>query len=460
MTDPRSRPPRVLLLASDCNPEKPSLPVVGYKYARALARRCDVTLATHIRNRNAIARRADPEIDPVYIDSEHVARPLYKLAKLLRGGTEVAWSTNMIFAWPAYLEFERLVWKRFRAELAAGAFDLVHRITPMSPTLPSYVAGKLEVPFVLGPLNGNLDWPAAYRAEQKREREGLRRLRAFYKPLPYARATYRNAACVLAAFRHTIDDLEGLVDPARIVNMPEVGYDPELFHDEGRRPAPPPDTGAEDAPPLPETARLRFLFVGRLVPYKAAEAVLRAFAASPRLRRHVLEIVGTGPERARLEALVAAHGLAGSVRFTGRLTQAEVAGRMRAADVFAFPSIRELGAGVVVEAMACGMLCVVTDYGAPGSLISPERGLKVPLAPMPELAEGFRRAMETCAAMPVERRRALTRAGVAHVRSCLSWDVKAALTERLYRRLLEGGAGPLPVLYEPAEGDAPARPGR
>ena len=42
---------RVLLLADDCNPEWPSLPVVGYKAARAIADYADVTVATHVRNR-------------------------------------------------------------------------------------------------------------------------------------------------------------------------------------------------------------------------------------------------------------------------------------------------------------------------------------------------------------------------------------------------------------------------
>ena len=42
---------RVLLLADDCNPEWPSLPVVGYQMAKALSRVADITLVTHVRNR-------------------------------------------------------------------------------------------------------------------------------------------------------------------------------------------------------------------------------------------------------------------------------------------------------------------------------------------------------------------------------------------------------------------------
>ena len=73
--------------------------------------------------------------------------------------------------------------------------------------MPSYIAGKSPVPFLIGPLNGNLDWPKEFRSEQTREKERARVLRDFYKYLPYSSATYKNAALILAAFDHTARDL-------------------------------------------------------------------------------------------------------------------------------------------------------------------------------------------------------------------------------------------------------------
>ena len=51
--------------------------------------------------------------------------------------------------------------------------------------------------------------------------------------------------------------------------------------------------------------------------------------------------------------------------------EAEIGQLMRSSDILAFPSIRELGAGVVVEAMATGLPSIVVDYGGPGGLINP-----------------------------------------------------------------------------------------
>src|SRR6056297_2936975 len=127
---------RVLVLADDCNPEWPSLPVVGYKYARSLAKVADVTVATHVRNRENIEKAGDIGAPVIYTDTEWLAAPMYKLARLLRRGDQVAWSIQQIMNYLPYLEFERRVLAMCKKELRAGAFDIVHRITPMSPTLP------------------------------------------------------------------------------------------------------------------------------------------------------------------------------------------------------------------------------------------------------------------------------------------------------------------------------------
>ena len=90
--------PRVLILADDCNPNWPSLPVVGYKYARSLMQTCEATLVTHVRNRENI-EAAGPLDGPVhYIDNEWIAAPMYKLATWLRRGDEVSWSVQQMMS--------------------------------------------------------------------------------------------------------------------------------------------------------------------------------------------------------------------------------------------------------------------------------------------------------------------------------------------------------------------------
>lgn len=406
---------RVLLLAEQCNPDWPSLPVVGYKAAKAIAEVADVTLVTHIRNKPAITREGAGKAQVTYLDNEYIARPMYRLSRLFRGGDEVAWTTNIAMAYLPYVIFERLAWKAFGARLRAKEFDVVHRLTPMSPTLPSPLAGRSPVPFVLGPLNGGLKWPKEFVAELRREREWMTYLRSFYRVLPYARSTYARASAVLAAFPHTVADVPRAAQ-ARTIELAEVGIDPELFHSgHGMRPGP-----------------TTFLFVGRLVPYKCADIAIEAFAGSEILRHCRMRVVGDGPELASLVGIVARHRAENRVEFLGRISQDEVGKTMREAHVFAFPSIRELGAGVVVEAMACGLCCLVVDYGAPGRLVDASRGVKVPLAEKSVLVRQMRKQMEQLANDRV-RIAILGAEARRYVLAEYSWAAKAAKTLEVYR---------------------------
>lgn len=405
---------RVLILADDCNPCWPSLPVVGYKFARAIANYAEVTVATQIRNRSNIEQAGFGKAKVVYLDTEKIAAPLYKLAGLVRGGSNKAWTTQIALNYPSYLAFEWEAWRYFRRELQAGCFDIVHRVTPMTPTLPSLIASRSPVPFVLGPLNGNLAWPKQFRDEQVRERELLSQLRSTYKFLPFYRSTYQRSACILTAFSHTAADLpQSAIE--KLIDFPEIGIDPELFQRVERQP----------------NQRMTVLFVGRLVPYKLPEVVVRAFAASSILQQHQLIIVGEGPERPRLEALIQEHNLDQCVKLVGQKSQAEVGELMRNAEIFAFPSIRELGAGVVIEAMACGMACVVVDYGAPGELIQEGKGEKVNLGNLAAIADEFTSKLEKLILNPAQIDSYSSQAHEYAMRY-FTWDQKALKMLEIY----------------------------
>jgi glycosyltransferase involved in cell wall biosynthesis len=410
---------RVLILAEVCNPDWPSLPVVGYKFARAIANYADVVVVTQIRNKPNIDRDGMGKAKVVYLDTENIAAPVYKLADALSGGKSRGETIKVAIGNFINLAFEWAVWKHFQQDLRNGRFDVVHRLTPMSPTQPSPMAQWSPVPFLLGPINGGLPWPKHFTTELSREREWLSYFRKGYKFLPYYRSTYARSAGILAAFDHTLADLPASVKP-KTINFPEVGIDPDLF----------------TLPIRSKREQMTILFVGRLVPYKLPEVVVRAFAASKILQQHKLLIVGEGPERSRLESIVEEQGLGGCVELTGRKSQAEVGELMRQAEIFAFPSIRELGAGVVVEAMACGMASVVVDYGGPATLVRPDCGIKIPMGDFNHLVGRFTEELEQLVTDPDR----VARLGVAahhHAMTYYSWDAKAQMMLKIYKWVTE-----------------------
>jgi glycosyltransferase involved in cell wall biosynthesis len=107
----------------------------------------------------------------------------------------------------------------------------------------------------------------------------------------------------------------------------------------------------------------RLLFVGRLNPFKAADIALRAVSRLP--HEVTLTIVGDGTERERLERLATELGIANRVFFVGHVPHSKVGRYYSQAGAFLFPSVRESGGGVVLEAMSYGLPCVVSDWGGP-----------------------------------------------------------------------------------------------
>jgi glycosyltransferase involved in cell wall biosynthesis len=130
---------------------------------------------------------------------------------------------------------------------------------------------------------------------------------------------------------------------------------------------------------------LEILVVGNLQPSKGQEFVLRAVGnlslSFPQLR---CRIIGEGPDRSRLEALVRELGIGRQVQFAGRQSRSEVAEAMRSCSVFVLPSRNEGLGCVYLEAMSCAKPVIacrgqgideVIEHGKNGWLI-PVDGLE------------------------------------------------------------------------------------
>jgi glycosyltransferase involved in cell wall biosynthesis len=405
---------KVLLFADDCNPCWPSLPVVGYNLCKAISKQVPMVLATHIRNKKNLEQYPISNVDVVYIDNEYMAKRMYQIGTFFRSGSSVGWTTQIALSYPSYLAFEWEVWKKLKKEIRSGQFALIHRITPMTPTLPSFLSRQTQVPFVIGPLNGGLAWPKEYLKELNREREWATWIRKASHYLPYYKSTYSKSKAILAAFKHTAADLPADAQ-AKTINFPEVGFDPSLFY---------PKKDSKNF------ERITFLYVGRLVPYKNPDVAVAALAASP-----ILKIVGEGPEMPALKKYIQENQLENCVELMGNKTQQEVSCIMRESDVFVFPSVRELGAGVVVEAMACGLCCIVVDYGGPAELVAPERGVKVALKNKEKLIASFAIEMENLIHDPNKIKR-LGLNAQQYVSGIYTWESKAKQMIHVYNWVL------------------------
>lgn len=173
---------------------------------------------------------------------------------------------------------------------------------------------------------------------------------------------------------------------------------------------------------------------GRLVPNKNFALLVDAFAASG--LPHRLVIMGEGPERASLEAQVAAKGLSDRVLLPGFV--ANPFAMLARARLFAMPSNAEGFPNGLVEAMACGLPVVATNCASgPSEILAdlPRESVvdarEVPAGALvpPNDVAAFASALRDVASEP-------RRTASAHAarRRSLDYGVAQA-TERYWRRI-------------------------
>jgi glycosyltransferase involved in cell wall biosynthesis len=410
---------RVLIIVEAANPEWVSVPLVGWSLAYALRAVANIHIVTQLRNREAFLRAGlSEDIDFTVIDSERIAAPMARLASILRMGEGKGWTTATAMSAISYRYFEFLAWKRFGGDIKAGKYDLVHRITPLTPTAVSPIAAKcaaVNVPFILGPLNGGVPWPKGFDSERVREREWLSYLRALYRFQPGHARMMRSAAAIIVGSLHTQSELPHWAQE-KSVYIPENGIDPSRFI----------KTAAHSL-----DKKMRACFVGRLVPYKGPDILLEAARELLEEDRLHIDLVGAGPMESQLRVFVSENHLESNVTFHGMIDHTEVQNILTKADFLAFPSIREFGGGVVLEAMWVGVVPLIVDYAGPGELVTNETGFKVPIGTRDDIVEGFRSRMieilENRSELKNMAALAQTRA-----RTLFSWQAKARQVLQVY----------------------------
>jgi glycosyltransferase involved in cell wall biosynthesis len=166
--------------------------------------------------------------------------------------------------------------------------------------------------------------------------------------------------------------------------------------------------------------------VGLLIERKGHHRVIEAL---PGLPGFTLLIVGEGPERARLAALIERFGLGDRVRLLGAQPHAQLPALYGAADALVLASSREGWANVLLEAMACGTPVIASNIpGNPEVVRSGEAGLITET----NTPDGIAAATRKSFASPPER------AATRRYAERFGWEETTAGQLALYRRLARG----------------------
>ena len=344
-----------------------SLPL--HYFLRLRERGVEAWLILHERTKAEVVQLLPNEQDRIfYLRDRWYHKLLWRLSLLLPRRIAVATLGTAIVL------INQVVQRRMlRKLIPEHRINIVHQPIPVSPKMPSLISG-LGVPVIIGPMNGGMDYPPAFRGQESNLTYFFihvgRNLSNLVNLLIPGK---RRAKVLLVANPRTRLALPHCPQ-AQVVELPENGVDLNIWTGENK-----------------PAASARFIFAGRLVDWKRLDLVIDALALIEGVE---LEVIGDGAMRESWEAHAQRLGVANRVHFLGWLPQAACASHLRSSIALVLPSIYECGGAVVLEAMAAGIPAIATAWGGPTDYLNADCGILIePTSPQAMVA-GFAESMK------------------------------------------------------------------
>ena len=274
---------------------------------------------------------------------------------------------KLLYRWKLFEQllnfvFLRSAVKQAQALLKQNPGAVVHFTSPVSPILPYPPVPGAHV--VIGPINGNIHYPPAFRHREKlayKVRRWLHPAMQFLHRFSFSGKRKANALLV-AGGQRTYESLRMAgCSEHQFVDSIDSGVLNRLY----------------DLPRITHSGKnLRFYHNGRLVEHKGTDLIVKSLA---RTRNPIeLDIIGRGPELQNLRSLAASLQLGDRVKFIEWVPDhTELARMLRDYRAFVFPSLAEANGIVVQEAMIQGLPVIACNWGGPALLVTPETGVLI-----------------------------------------------------------------------------------
>jgi glycosyltransferase involved in cell wall biosynthesis len=393
-----------------------SLPL--HYFSRLRARGVEAWLIVHSRTREELEDLFPDDIDRIqFLPDKWFHKFIWKLAPYMPRRVFDATLGMLV------LLINQFVQRRMVCDLiATHQVNIVHQPIPVSPRSPSFMC-KLGVPVIIGPMNGGMEYPPAFRDVESWWTRvsvalGRRSATLINRLIPGKKL----ANVLLVANERTRRALPTCTT-GEVIELPENGVDLRLWS--MRNPGPTYYSTAD--------GENRFLFVGRLVDWKRVDIALHALVAIPEAR---LDVIGDGPMQAEWTELAGKLNVSDRVSFLGWRPQVECAARLQSATALLLPSVYECGGAVVLEAMSTGTPVIATAWGGPEDYIDHTCGILVSPVSEESMIHGFGHAMQTLINEP-ELRCKLGTAARQRIEDNFDWEDKLDRVLAIYQRALD-----------------------
>jgi|GEM_PF-255856 len=247
-------------------------------------------------------------------------------------------------------------------------FDIFHHVTFANDWLASYIGAFLPIPYIRGPGGGAHKTPKEFLSEYSFINRFWQKIRGFSQYIlrhdPIFLIGRKKAKAILLCLYESLEIMPNkFKDKTYLFPVNGVSKDDLFLLSKNK------DNKSND---------FIILSAGKLFSIKGFALAIKSFKLfSDRVKNAKLIIVGDGPEKNNLIKIVSMLNIENKVIFKGWEPRQKLFNDMVNCDVFLFPSLRDGGGSVVVEAMAAGKPVVCLDIAGPGFHINENWGIKI-----------------------------------------------------------------------------------
>ena len=322
---------------------------------------------------------------------------------------------------PGYLEYFWRTKYRVKTILNKNDFDICHHFAPQNIRFASPFLDVKSHPTVFGPFHGGLPSPQIMKELHGKEKLLMKlrivdqlRLRFDYT----LRKHFKNATKLLLSADYVADILKPVgIPPSKFEVIP-----------------PPPVSLPNEVKSYKNHNKLKMIFVGRLVPTKGLEILIKSLRGLEHLNIE-LSVFGKGECEHYYKRLAEKLNVNDSISWKGFVPNNVIHQEMLNSDLFVFPSLREPFGIAIAEAMGIGLPVICVDYGGPGYIVTDNCGIKIKLSNLEKMTFDLHSAIKQY----YFNRELLSIFGsnsLLRIRNELSWEASIDKILKLYNRLL------------------------
>jgi glycosyltransferase involved in cell wall biosynthesis len=391
---------KVIVVAYDLNPRIGSEAGAAYIWTNILSKSYDVVAYTRE------AHRLDLSKSGLNVKTKYfmVASNLSKIFRKLR----------------LYNLDNNLFISQLRDELKRDVIAkdvIIHFLTPSGIHSYNSLANELGVPYIVGPIGGYLKLPPGFE-EYRSFSTKLKEL--FYSILVTRKAwrSYFNGASVIICGTDLVKAHlpQNAQSKAHIIH--DTVVDVDFFSPITRKPK----AGDE----------IKITFTGRLEPFKGVYLLLNAFKiVANEYPNATLIFAGIGSAMSSLKKQVQQHKLLDRVKILGRIDRVTLRDLLLDSDIYCLPTLKEPGGTALLEAMACELPVITSNYGGPAISVNNDCGILIETSSPQQYINDLVVAISNLITNP-ERRTSLGKNGRARVVQNYSPKALAGAIDNLY----------------------------